>query len=54
MSDPVYVDGIELSEAEREAWDERVAICVYDGHVTIEQAEQLAAEQIRRMRNGKK
>ena len=27
-------------------WEERVAICIIDGHLTIEQAEKIAWEQI--------
>jgi len=39
-----------MTEAEREAWDERVAICMEDGLVSREQAEAIADDQIRRMR----
>jgi len=34
--DTVYVDGIELNEAELEAWQERFAICIWDGLVNVD------------------
>lgn len=46
----VKLDGVEMTEAEREAWEERVAICVHDGLVSREQAEAIANEQVRKMR----
>ena len=49
MSD-VKVDGIELNESEREAWEERVSICLFEGLVSVHQAEQIADDQIRKMR----
>ena len=39
-----------LSDDEKEAWEERVAICMYDGYVTREQAERIADEMVMKMR----
>jgi len=44
------VDGKRLTDDEREAWSERVAICMHDGLISREQAEAIADEQVRRMR----
>ena len=44
------VNGMPMTPDEREAWEDRVAICMHDGLVSREQAEAIANEQVRRMR----
>lgn len=39
-----------MNEKEREIYDERVAICIYDGNLTEEEAKRIAEEQIKELR----
>lgn len=47
------VDGKALNIDEQDAWDERVAICFYEGCIAYKQAELVADDMIRRMRRRK-
>lgn len=40
-----------MNEKEQETYDERVAICIYDGNLSEEEAKEIAEQQIKDLRN---
>lgn len=40
-----------MNEKELELYDERVAICIYDGNLSEEEAKKIAEKQIKDLRN---
>ena len=40
-----------MNKKEQELYDERVAICIYDGNLTEEEAKEIAEKQIKDLRS---
>jgi hypothetical protein len=40
-----------MNQKEQEIYDERVAICIYDGNLTEEEAREIAEKQIKDLRS---
>lgn len=40
-----------MNEKEQEIYDERVAICIYDGNLSEEEAKEIAEKQIKDLRS---
>lgn len=40
-----------MNEKEQEIYNERVAICIYDGNLSEEEAKEIAKKQIKDLRN---
>lgn len=43
-----------MNEKEQEIYDERVAICIYDGNLSEEEAKEIAEKQIKDLRSKEK